>query len=364
MTPRSHQPVRVLLVCPRDELAASTVALLETQQPPRHRVLRAASGSEALRVAAEAEVDVYLLDGELGRESAHALVRELVERDPHAPFVLLANNGDRDLDLAAMHAGAADFLVRERLDADSLERSLRCAIGHARVKRDLQRSNDDLERFAAAVSHDLRQPLHLVSGYAELLAACCGDDLPGDARTAIQQILFGAGRMNELIEDLLLYARLGRKRRGVEAVDTAFLVELVERELTDRIQATHAVIERGLLPEVRGYRPLLEQLFRNLLGNALKFRGSRSPVVRVGAELRGDEWLFSVRDNGMGIPPAYQECIFEMFTRGPGRDEIEGTGIGLAICHKVVADHRGRIWVESEPGSGTSFFFTLPRGDG
>jgi signal transduction histidine kinase len=359
-----HHLVRVLLVCPDDGHARATMAMLGAQDPPRHRVQRVVSSSMALEAAERANYDVVLLDLGDDGEPGHALVDQLREQGFDGAFVVLADGGDRGDDLASMHAGAADFLERAQVDARRLERSLRYAAEHARTMADLARSNAELERFAAAVSHDLRQPLHLVSGYAELLEACCEGPLGNDAQHALRQIRFGAERMNELIEDLLVYARLGRGRRQLEPVDTGFVLQLVERELADRILATGAVIERGMLPTVQGYRLLIEQLMRNLVGNAVKFSGPSIPRIFVGAEARGDDWLFCVRDSGPGIPAAYQDCLFEMFTRGPQRDEVEGTGIGLAVCKKAVQDHHGRIWVESREGAGATFWFTLPRRNG
>ena len=360
MVPSAHPPVRVLLVSPHDGDALATTALLEAWEPPRHRVVRVAGAQATTDALERATFDVMLVDTGFHQELGHDLVDGVRQRGFMGALVVLATQGDRHDDLASMHAGAADFLVKERVDAECLERSLRYACEHARVRAELQRSNAELERFAAAVSHDLRQPLHLVSGYAELLEACCDGQLGDDAQHALRQISFGAERMNVLIEDLLLYARLGRGKRALEAVDTSFVLELVERELADRVLATGAVIERGMLPVVQAYRPLVEQLIRNLVSNAVKFAGDAHPRVFVGAESRGDAWLFCVRDQGPGIPAAYHDCLFEMFTRGPQRDEVEGTGIGLAICKKAVQDHGGRIWLESEPGRGTVVWFTLP----
>ncbi len=357
MAPSVPPVVRVLLVSHDDGDAASATALLLAFDPPRHRVERVRDAAAAAAAAAERCFDVVLLDGGLGQDHGHALVQRLRRRGFEGAFLALAAVADRGDDIACMRAGVADFLVRESVDADHLERSLRYACEHARIKAELMRSNAELDRFATAVSHDLRQPLHLVSGYAELLGTCCQGQLEPDARHALGQIGFGAQRMNELIEDLLVYARLGRGESALGPVDTSFVLELVERELQD----SGAIVDRGMLPTVQGYRPLIEQLLRNLVSNAVKFSGGTRPRVFVGAESRGDDWIFCVRDRGPGIPTAYLDCLFEMFTRGPQRDEVEGTGIGLAICKKAVQDHGGRIWIESEMGKGTTVWFTLPR---
>ncbi len=279
-------------------------------------------------------------------------------------LVLATWGGDRELDLAAMQAGATAFMDVDDLDAVRLERVLRYAAVHGRAQAELRRVKADLERVAAAVSHDLRQPLHLVQGYSDLLVACCDGSMNPDARHALSQIGVGARRLNELIEDLVIYARLDRGKVRLERVDAAFLLEVVERELGETIRSSGAVIERGPLPEVLAYKPLLEQLLRHLIRNAIQFAGSAAPRILVAVESREDDWLFCVRDRGPGIPVAYQDCIFELFTRGPQRDEVEGTGLGLAVCQKAARAHGGRIWLESTPGQGAAFWFTLPRRNG
>jgi len=364
MVPLAQPLVRVLLVSPNDGDARANTVLLDAHDPPLHRTQRVSSVERAVDLMSGADFDVVLLDAGEDRTLGPALAERLRGQDFEGALVIIAAHGDRDDDLASMHAGAADFLIKGQIDAERLERSIRYAVENARVQSELRRSNDELERFAAAVSHDLRQPLHLVSGYAELLVACCEGKLSADAMHAVRQITFGAERMNELIEDMLVYARLGRGQHALDAVDTGFVLELVERELHDVIRASGAVIERGMLPVIQGHKHLVEQLVRNLVGNAIKFAGSTRPQVFVGAESCGDDWLFCVRDRGPGIPAAYHDCLFEMFTRGPQRDEVPGTGIGLAVCKKAVQDHRGRIWVESRPGCGATFWFTLPRRNG
>jgi two-component system sensor histidine kinase/response regulator len=354
--------LRVLLVSPDPVEAELTVAMLAARA--RHLVERVEGPAEALEALARGSFDAVLLDRGLEAEQAHALVRQLHAAGFGGAFIVLAPEDDDGDELAGLHFGAADFLVKHRVTAERLTRSLRFGVRHARVVAELERRNAELERFAAAVSHDLRQPLHLVSGYAELLEACCDGQLGPDALHALSQIRFGAERMNELIEDLLVYARLERGRKEPGPVDTRFVLELVERELAEPIRRSGAEIRAGMLPVIHGHRPLLEQLLRNLVGNAIKFAGASAPRVFVGAESRGDRWLFCVRDQGPGIPAAYHDCLFEMFTRGPQRDEVPGTGIGLAVCKKAVDAHRGRIWIESEPGQGTTFWFTLPRRNG
>jgi signal transduction histidine kinase len=353
------EPLRLLSIMLDPHGPACGPAFLE-RAPPPHEV-ELVTPARAAEAVADADFDAVLIEPGCDCSQVPELVAELRASGFDGAFVVLAASAASDADQVCLRAGVSDYLDLERTDASSLDRSLRYAVAHARTRVALERSNAELERFAAAVSHDLRQPLHLISGYAELLEGSSGSRLAADAMHALRQVQFGAARMNELIEDLLVYARLNRGRRQREAVDMRFVLELVERELGESIKASGATVERGMLPVVQGYTALLEQLLRNLVSNAIKFAGDNPPRVFVGAESRGDVWLFCVRDQGPGIPAAYHDCLFDVFTRGPQRDEVEGTGIGLAICKKAVQDHRGRIWLESGPDRGTTVRFTLPR---
>ena len=226
---------------------------------------------------------------------------------------------------------------------------------------DLARSNEELERFAYIASHDLTEPLRMVAGYTQLLERRCRDRLDGEALEFIDFIVGGTVRMKRLIDDLLAYSRVGRqvKHQPVRMDD---VLDDVLSNLQQLIAEKSAAIERGPLPVVTADRTAMTQLLQNLVGNALKFQGAAtSAVVRIAASQQESGWTFTVADNGIGIAPENFERIFVIFQRLHARDEYGGTGIGLAICKKIVERHGGRIWLESQPGVGTKFFFTLPR---
>ncbi|MBI2319584.1 MAG: PAS domain S-box protein, partial [Betaproteobacteria bacterium] len=230
---------------------------------------------------------------------------------------------------------------------------------------DLARSNAELEQFAYVASHDLQEPLRMVSSYTQLLARRYGERLDGDAREFMDFIVDGAARMKRLIEDLLIYSRVGTRGKEFRPVAGEHVLARARNNLKAAIEASGATITHDPLPVIEADDSQLVQLLQNLIGNALKFHGAEPPRVHVGAAERGDDWVISVRDNGIGIEPQYFERIFLMFQRLHDRGEYPGTGIGLAICKKVVDRHGGRIWVESVPGEGSAFRFTLPkqRGD-
>jgi PAS domain S-box-containing protein len=229
-----------------------------------------------------------------------------------------------------------------------------------RVK-DLARSNAELEQFAYVASHDLQEPLRMVASYNQLLARRYRGKLGTDADEFIDFAIEGVTRMQRLIQDLLAYSRVGTHGRELTEVDTAAVLRVVLHGLSQAIDDTHAVIHLSPLPHVCGDDGQLAQLFQNLIGNAIKFHGAGTPVVNVTAEEREECWCFRVQDNGIGIEPAYFERIFVIFQRLHAREAYEGTGIGLALCKKIVERHGGTIWVESQLGIGSSFCFTLPR---
>ncbi|MEK7326501.1 MAG: ATP-binding protein [Chloroflexota bacterium] len=268
-----------------------------------------------------------------------------------------------------------EFFVREPREAD--ERLVRLVSAVAaqlgllfqrkqaeeRLKHtlaELARSNAELEQFAYVASHDLQEPLRAVAGFVQLLQQRYQGQLDARADEYIRQAVEGAARMQALITDLLAYSRVGTRGKPFEPTDGAAILKIVLANLAVAIAENGAAVTHDGLPTVMADPTQMTQLFQNLLGNAIKFQGERPPEIHVAAERREGEWLFSVRDNGPGIEPQYFERIYGVFQRLHTRREYPGTGIGLAICKKIVERHGGRIWVESEPGRGSTFFFTIP----
>jgi hypothetical protein len=224
----------------------------------------------------------------------------------------------------------------------------------------LQRSNTDLQQFAYVASHDLLEPLRMVTSYLELLNRKYGTHLDEQGREFVALALDGARRMNDLIHDLLAYARLDVRGGSFVPVDSEATLGGALANLKIAVQESGAVINHSPLPKVRADPVQLTQVFQNLIGNALKFHGKEPPRIDIGAERRGSDWLFHVQDNGIGIEPQQFERIFIIFQRLHTRAEYAGTGMGLAICKRIIDRHGGRIWVESAPGKGARFLFTLP----
>jgi PAS domain S-box-containing protein len=226
----------------------------------------------------------------------------------------------------------------------------------------LRQSNMDLRQFAYVASHELQEPLRMVDRYGRLLAEEYGGKLTGDAAESLGYVRDGTRRMQALVDDLLTLSRVSTEGQDFEPCDANALVDRAVRSLADSIEETRAQIKRGDLPVVRGDASQLVQLFQNLLANAIKFRGERPPRVEISAERQPGGWRFAVRDHGIGIDSRQAETVFEMFRRL--NPEYPGTGMGLAICRRIVERHGGRIWVEPQSGAGATLCFTLPEAGG
>jgi PAS domain S-box-containing protein len=232
-----------------------------------------------------------------------------------------------------------------------------------RKLEELARSNADLEQFAYVASHDLQEPLRMVISYTQLLARRYQGKLDASADEFIGFAVDGASRMQQLIQDLLSYSRLTTRGQALQSTDTGAACNAALENLRESIKNSNAKVSVGSLPTVLADATQLVQLFQNLIGNAIKYRNERRPEIRVDARPNRNEWIFSVQDNGIGIEPQYFDRIFQMFQRLHTRKDYSGTGIGLAICRKIVERHGGRIWVESHPRQGSTFLFTIPRAE-
>jgi PAS domain S-box-containing protein len=324
-----------------------------------------------------------------GRPRADVLGRPLVEqivppawRDRHpgglAPYLTAGEGPDlgRRVEVSALRADGTEFpaelavvriagagspvftaYVRDLTEQKRAEETRRRAA-------ELARSNAELEQFAYVASHDLQEPLRQIRIYLQLLQERCRDRLDEAAGRFLGHAVEGAARLKELVTSLLAYARVGSRARPLVPTDCAAAFDEALASLGEAVRESGASVTRGPLPTVLADAGQLAQLFQNLLGNAIKFRGPRPPQVHAEAVGGGGEWRFTIRDNGIGIDPRHAQRIFVLFERLHGRDQYAGTGIGLAVCKRIVERHGGCIGVESKPGEGSAFWFTLPASGG
>ncbi|MEY2475498.1 MAG: hypothetical protein QOG87_813 [Actinomycetota bacterium] len=373
-----------------DDRPDNLLALEAILQPLDLRLVRASSGEEALKRLLNDEFAVILLDVQMPGMDGFETAAHIKQRDRTSgiPIIFLtAISREVQHQLRGYDAGAVDYLAKpfepevlrakvavfvdlwaknqllqrqsELLELRLQERD-RAQEALARQAMELERSNAELEQFAHVVSHDLQEPLHTLSGFLELLSDQHVKGLDEDGQLYVQRAMGGADRMRQLVRDLLEYARVTTSAQPFGTVDMQAAVDSVLADLHDEIEVAGATITADGLPTVQGDRFQLPQLLHNLVENALKFRSDGAPTVAITCERQGDEWEFAVRDNGIGIDARYGIHIFTIFQRLHARDDYAGTGVGLAISKKIVERHGGRIWVDSTPGAGATFFFTLP----
>ena len=276
---------------------------------------------------------------------------EIRHREGHITPVLYNASvyRDEDREIIGIFAAARDITERKKAE-EMLKQKL----------EELARSNAELEQFAYVASHDLQEPLRMVVSYLQLLQRKYQGELDSKADKYIYFAVDGASRMQVLINDLLEFSRVTTKAGEFEPADCKFILDQVLSDLEVSTKESGASISYGFLPVVMADPTQFAQVFQNLISNAIKFRSKEAPKIKISAEKKDDQWLFSVQDNGIGIDPRYSERIFEVFKRLHKREEYPGTGIGLSICKKIIERHGGHIWVESEPCKGSTFYFTLP----
>jgi signal transduction histidine kinase len=313
----------------------------------------------------------YNLPNWTGMEAVAVLRREGLD----IPVILVSGALGDVTAVESIKRGVTDYVLKDGLARlpevvrralkEQFERKLRRQMEEDLAKKvdELARSNADLEQFAYVASHDLQEPLRMVSAYTQLLGERYKGKLDENADKFIGYAVEGAQRMQVLIQDLLAFSRVGRKEGALTSVDCNDVMKEVKQTLTAALQESGAVITCADLPSVWADRTQVAQVFQNLVGNAIKFRGTDAPAISIMAEKSDDFWQFSVSDNGIGIAQEYTATIFVVFQRLHARTKYAGNGIGLAICKKIVERYGGRIWVESQPGAGSTFKFTMPIAD-
>jgi signal transduction histidine kinase len=337
----------------------------------------AATGKEAIEMAEKIHPSLIMLDVHLPDIHGFEVARILRSRITDEPFIIMQISASAVDPAQATEAlnGAADVYITEPIDPEVLVATIRAmlrlqgaerSLVHANqeletANRELRRSNEDLEIFAYAASHDLQEPLRMISIFTQLIKSSAEHKLDAGERENLERVITAANRMNRLIHDVLDYSKSGRTPGSWKVVDLSKVVTQITMSLRQKIAESNATVEvEGSLPSVLGDESQLGQVFQNLISNSLKYASANVPLaVRISAAAAGStKWTIQVRDNGAGIADQYHETIFAPFRRLHGSN-IPGTGIGLALCRRIVEAHGGKIWVESKPGEGAVFSFTL-----
>lgn len=309
--------------------------------------------------------DVVLADYKLPAWNGMEAVAVLRNEGLDLPVIVVSGALGELTAVECIKEGAADYALKDHLTSlpDKIRRAMRehkLREDHKHSLEELARSNRDLEQFAYVASHDLQEPLRMVALYTELLAERYRGKLGDDADKYIHYAVDGAVRMQKLVQDLLAFSRVGRQGIDLRSTDCADVLKLALLNLEATLKESGAVVTHDALPVLTTDAAQLTQVFQNLVGNAIKFRGTEPPVIHVNAEAASKEWTFSVKDNGIGIAPEHVDGVFIIFRRLHTRAEYPGNGIGLSICKRIIEQIGGRIWVESAPGEGATFKFTLP----
>jgi len=376
-----RREIRVLIADDDEEDAFIIRDLLKEIPVTRYKIEVVSTANDTISRLCSNQDDVCLLDYFLVETSGRELLDELARRDCRVPVIILTGRGSLEVDWLSMESGAMDYLEKGSVTPGILERSIRYAITHRktvenlleaqererskaheleRTVSELQRSNQELEQFAYVVSHDLQEPLRQVVGFSGLIKHKSQNKLDESAQELLDYIIDGGKRMGKLINDLLAYSRVGRVDVSKERTDLQNALASALQNLQAAIQESGATVTHDPMPTLTVNATQITQVFQNLIGNAIKFRSDQPPHIHICAHLRRDKWLFSVKDNGIGFRNEDAETIFNIFQRLHPRDRYEGSGIGLAICRKIIEQHGGKVYAESTPGHGATFYFTLP----
>ena len=342
---------------------------LEQHPKKEFRIIMTDSSIEGWDLCQTEHPDCILLDYQMPELDGLEFIESLAKDDNRRflPVLMLSGHGNEDVATEAMKSGAADYLVKGKLTPEGIYRAVTKAIEKASLLRtnekqrvELERSQKELEQFAYTASHDLQAPVRRIMKFLELLQMDLNDQLTERSRDYLERAMKSAQHMRSFIQDLLDYSIVGGGSHAFEPVELRQIVKEVLVQLEIPITNAGASIRVDALPTISGNRTLLTQLFQNLIGNALKFRGDAPPIIKISTRSTGFSWLISVTDNGIGIPVESFDKIFGVFQRLEQGKQIEGTGIGLALCKKIVERHGGRIWLDSMPQVGTTFHFSFP----
>lgn len=360
-----RKPLNVLIIDDSPSEHELYREYLNGEQHCDYNFFDAYTGEEGERLFRDNPVDCIILDFRLPDTDGLELLKRLSQLREMVPAVMLTREGSETIAVITMKTGLQDYLPKRLITPQTLRRMIERAVERSALmlrmedhRRNLERSNQDLERFANVVAHDLKSPLRAISQHLQLVRDR-NTHLDEKSLKSIAFAVDGAERMRTLIEALFDFSRAGFERRGFSPIDCNQMMQNVLSNLASDVAESGAAFTVAPLPVVLADPVQIMQILQNLVGNAIKFCRD-APRVQVSVVQEADMWVFCVRDNGIGIPKVSQNSIFTIFKRLHAPQDFSGHGVGLAICERLLQNNGGRIWVESEPGQGSAFYFSLP----
>lgn len=345
--------------------------LLGKSASTRFTTAEASTVGEAKGLAQAHDFDCYVVDYHLPDADGMEFIRYLMDDAPRRhgrAIVMVTGQGSEEIAVEALKMGADDYITKKNISDGVFVRPLLNAIERAQLtskimhyQNELERSNKELSDFTHTASHDLKAPVRRINAYCDILAEEAATRLNEDDKKILERMRLNTKRMQQLIDGLLSYSLIQYEKEERVQCNLATLVSEIVDEFEPHITECHARVDLGMLPSIHGYPLRLRQIFSNLLSNALKYRGTSTPLIRISAEDSDRHITIRIQDNGQGIPAEYHTDIFHDFKRLHSQEEVEGTGLGLPICRKIAEMHGGKIWVESESGNGATFIFTLKK---
>lgn len=366
---------KVLIVDDNPDDREAFIRALKKVTETTYRYVECADGMAGVDMIKDHEPDCVLLDYSLPGRNGLDILRIMQAEYPFLPVIMLTGQGNEAVAVQAIKAGAQNYLTKSDLSPNGLHLAINSAIEHCALNAKLTlqdekirdreaqliASNLELERFAYVASHDLQEPMRMVASFTGLLKKKYADQFDDKGQQYMDIIIQSSERMQALIRDLLEYSRIESETSGFQDTNCTEILRVVKENIGETIKETDAIITADGLPVIYVNPVRLTRLLQNLIGNAIKYRDPiRSPEIHVGVSKRNGDWLFSVSDNGIGMKEEYLEQIFVIFKRLHTAETYQGTGIGLAVCKKIVDSFGGRIWADSKSGEGSTFYFTVP----
>ena len=368
MTAAQHYNVLLVEDGPEDRVLYKR--LLGKSQSARFNVQEAGSVAEAKRMAENESFDCFVVDYNLPDADGMEFIRYLMDDAPRRhgrAIIMVTGQGSEEIAVEALKLGVDDYITKKNISDGIFVRPLLNAIERAQLtakimhyQNELERSNRELSDFTHTASHDLKAPLRRIASYCDILGEDAATRLNDDDKKILERMRVNAKRMQQLIDGLLSYSSVRFETEEMKDCALSKIVGDIVDEFEPQIAECGATVMARDLPVIKSYPLRMRQLFTNLISNALKYKSKDAPRIEIWAEPAKKGYSFYIRDNGQGIAPEFHKDIFHDFKRLHSNDEIEGTGLGLPICRKIVEMHGGKIWVESAPGNGATFVFTIP----